>query len=219
VDSFAKVEDYNLGGDLDVTLGYSPRSGDSSIEASRYEAEFSKGFSFARQDFIVFNKKLEGLYMSSRPRNLVFESGVSYYNKYFESQTIACNMLVKLGRNLDADERFVLGGLNGLRGYPAREFNGTKLFLVNLEDRFFFVDEFLALCGLGGVVFFDAGFVWDESQAVRARDIKSDIGFGLRFALTRSSQGLVLRLDFAYALEQVRDEKRFVVSFGSKQSF
>ena len=46
-----------------------------------------------------------------------------------------------------------------------------------------------------------------------------DVGAGLRFHLTRTSLGHVLRLDLGYALEERRRGDRLVVTFGSDQAF
>jgi hemolysin activation/secretion protein len=65
-----------------------------------------------------------------------------------------------IGYDLDSSEQFQLGANSGLRGYPARQFTGQKLMLINIEDRQFWGDFSLGpKVALGSVVFLDAGNV------------------------------------------------------------
>ncbi|MCP4580259.1 MAG: BamA/TamA family outer membrane protein, partial [candidate division Zixibacteria bacterium] len=113
-----------------------------------------------------------------------------------------------------ANYRTVLGGDNGLRGYPDRYFNGTRLALVNTEYRVFSPIEILTV-GLGGALFFDAGYIWDEHEKIGLSDLRSNIGLGLRFGLTKSSTARIIRLDVARALS----DDNWFISFGTENLF
>ena len=52
----------------------------------------------------------------------------------------------------------MLGGDNGLRGYPARYAGGYKLFAATLEDRIFTGFQFMGI-EYGGVVFINIGLL------------------------------------------------------------
>ena len=95
----------------------------------------------------------------------------------------------------------VLGGSNGLRGYPDRYFEGSKLALMNLEYRVFTPVEILTV-NLGGAAFFDAGYVWDDNESIDFKDMNRDVGLGLRFGLTKSSTARIVSFDVARALDQ-----------------
>ncbi|MFH1283397.1 MAG: hypothetical protein ABII27_07010 [bacterium] len=219
VNTFMKDEDYNLGQDIKIKYVYGSEDFGIEKDASYISLKNSNGLYFGKENFLLAELKANGLYLDKKPRNLVAESKISYYNRIFSNQTLGLNMTGIFGKNLDINNQVVLGGLNGLRGYPAREFTGNKGLLFSLEDRIFWAEEYLSIVGVGGVVFFDSGFAWDKGESISISDLKSDIGFGFRFALPRSCEAIVFRLDFAYALDKVRDEDRFVISFGSGQSF
>jgi outer membrane protein assembly factor BamA len=110
--------------------------------------------------------------------------------------------------------RLTLGGDNGLRGYPDRYFNGTRLALMNAEYKVYTPLEILTV-GLGGVVFFDAGYVWDKDDNIRLSDVKSDLGLGLRFGLTKSSTARSIRFDLAKSLA----DHNWYISFGTENMF
>lgn len=106
-------------------------------------------------------------------------------------------------------QNFYMGGVNSLRGYDDFEFHGHNLALASVEFRYPFIDRLeiasplpLALWGVRGVAFFDAGAVWDGDEfrgvakegGLRLQDIKASYGIGLRMRLSF----LVLRLDRAW---------------------
>lgn len=95
---------------------------------------------------------------------------------------------------------FLLGGSSTLRGYPWREFHGTKALLANAELRVpvlrrFMLDPSLvgpiAFPGIQGALFFDLGQTWYTTPPTRFR---GSYGIGFRMGLGGL---LVLRLDLA----------------------
>jgi outer membrane translocation and assembly module TamA len=71
--------------------------------------------------------------------------------------------------------------------------------LGNVEYRFYLPLEILTV-RFGGAAFFDIGRAWEPDERIEMKDLKSDIGIGLRFGLTKSSTSRVLRLDVAKSL-------------------
>jgi len=107
-------------------------------------------------------------------------------------------------RDLDAERQVLLGGDNGLRGYPLRFADGTSSALIMLEHRLFTAWEPLRICRVGGALFFDAGRTWGATGGTESGWLK-DIGVGLRLGNSRSSRGNVIHVDFALPLD-ARDQ-------------
>lgn len=84
-------------------------------------------------------------------------------------------------------ERFRLGGADGLRGYEAGQVEGDAMLLANLEYRFPIVKP------VSGVVFVDAGQAWNEGSSVDLRKPRWDAGFGVRIDI--GALGMI-RLDY-----------------------
>ena len=109
-------------------------------------------------------------------------------------------------------ERYRLGGIDTVRGYEDYEIfpvnldsgepnynGGNKVLYANLEYRIPFVNQ------LTGVLFFDAGQVWDESITNVFRDfkVKKGAGVGIRFDL----MGMLARLEWGYGFDRVEGNR------------
>jgi len=99
-------------------------------------------------------------------------------------------------------EKFYLGGIDSLRGFPARTVavpvsgtndyvGGEIMWYTNLEYQFPLVKQ----GGLRGLVFYDAGNVYDNEW--NFDDIRQDVGVGLRWM---SPMG-PMRLEWAYVID------------------
>ncbi|MGM0645812.1 MAG: outer membrane protein assembly factor BamA [Thermodesulfobacteriota bacterium] len=104
-------------------------------------------------------------------------------------------------------ERFYLGGMEDVRGYPGREISpeddsgdeigGHTAFFTNFEYLFPLSEEL----GLMGLVFFDAGDTWAKDEGFEGELYKS-VGAGLRWY---SPMG-PLRLEYGYGLDKIDGE-------------
>jgi outer membrane protein insertion porin family len=103
-------------------------------------------------------------------------------------------------------ERFYLGGINTVRGYDYRDISitdsegddvgGYKSLYTNVELIFPIKDDM----GLLGVLFFDAGNVWDKDETIEP-DFYKSIGAGIRW---NSPMG-PLRLEYGYPLDDLKN--------------
>lgn len=114
----------------------------------------------------------------------------------------------------------MLGGEEGLRGYPLRYQSGTRRALFSVEERYF-SDLFVwRLFRVGAAAFVDVGRAWGGGS-VNARNPGwlSNVGFGLRIANSRSAFNNVLHVDLAFPLNATPDIKRVQVLIKTKVSF
>jgi hypothetical protein len=216
---YDREEDFNMGPSLDVTYGHAGKWADRAAQASFVKLKAFAGRDKGVSHFDLATLEADGRYEDGGWRSSRARADYEYYNHFSPRQTFAFHLAGEYLANPDPSEQVLLGGDRGLRGYQLNQFAGNKLALVNFENRFFIVEEVWKLLGLGSVIFLDAGYVWDENEKVNLGDLKMDVGAGLRFHISRSSFGNVLRLDFAYAVHEIPGESRFVVTFGSSQAF
>ncbi|WP_291322327.1 outer membrane protein assembly factor BamA [Desulfonatronospira sp.] len=127
-------------------------------------------------------------------------------------------------RNTDKDipnfELFRLGGINSVRGYAARKLaprfddgevkGGDKHFFTNFE----LLHPLNQEIGLMGLVFFDAGNVWDIGEGVDF-DLYKSIGAGIRWY---SPMGPI-RVEYGYALDDLKDSSRSQLEFSMGHEF
>jgi hemolysin activation/secretion protein len=143
-----------------------------------------------------------------------------YYHRDLPLQTVVVHTRADWGHRLDPDNQIILGGDSGLRAYKTNQFVGNRSWVMNIEDRFFFVDEFVNLFSIGAAAFYDVGGAWSQGQTLSLSDLHNSVGVGLRFGLTKSSNEVIVRIDVSYRMEKVAtDDNKFVVTFGTGQAF
>ncbi|PIE69330.1 MAG: outer membrane protein assembly factor BamA [Deltaproteobacteria bacterium] len=126
--------------------------------------------------------------------------------------------IMKNGNNaIPLFERFYLGGINSVRGYKGRAISpryddttrdkkgGTKELFTNVEYIFPISKE----VGILGVLFFDAGNVWDDDETVDC-NLYTSVGAGIRWYSPLGP----LRLEYGYGLDHDDD-----VSGGGRVEF
>src|ERR1700684_3894646 len=116
--------------------------------------------------------------------------------------------------------QLLLGGDNGLRGYPLRFESGTSRGLFTVAQRFFTDWYPFCLVRVGGAVFADVGRTWGTGVIGNSDPgLLKDVGFGLRLGNTRSGLGNVLHVDFAFPLSSEAGIQKFQFLVQTMQSF
>lgn len=228
VDKAERVEDINLGHQFNIGSGYYGQGMGGSINAAPFSASHSFGFGGKGDWFGLATYGTAGRYTlynndegGGKVAHTLYFLNFNYYRHllpefpltgvaHFESAYL---------QHADTQNLLTLGGDRGLRGYKVNAFSGDKSMLLNLESRFFVPREVLHLAFLGGAIFMDAGEVQPQGLGFTTKDIHANVGAGFRFALTRSTEGTVYRVDFAYALGPLQDDNRWIISITSGQGF
>jgi hemolysin activation/secretion protein len=123
------------------------------------------------------------------------------------------------------ENRFFLGGNEGIRGYTPLRFEGDDIGLLSLEYRFPLLYETdinvlgLALTHtLQGAIFSDWGGVADTIEAFDLSEFRSDIGVGFRwFADSFGIMPVIFRFDLAWPIDSPvaeENEPHFYLSAG-----
>ena len=95
----------------------------------------------------------------------------------------------------------LLGGDNGLRGYPLRYQAGTRRAILTVEERFYTELYPWRLFRVGYAAFMDVGRVdGQDPRASPSLGTLSDVGFGLRLSSPRSSGRSIVHIDLAFPL-------------------
>ena len=100
-------------------------------------------------------------------------------------------------------DQLLLGGTEGLRGYPSRYQSGDSRVLGTMELRWYSDWYLFRLVRVGGAAFVDAGRAWGgPNQNTVNGGWLADVGAGLRLALDRTARANVLHLDVAVPLSR-----------------
>jgi hypothetical protein len=203
IDNFGRVEDVPLGYQASMTLGKGIHFAGAS--ATEYYLRASLAHSWGINERYYFN--YGGVVSSFVSRGEFVETmatfNVTQHLILFPRYTIASRFTGTIGDNLSPLSQVVLGTQSGLRGYPTHEFSGTREVLFNLEQRFY-PDWAVWFFHIGGTLFFDSGAVWDRQDRLSSLKGHSSIGFGIRIENAKQEGNGILRIDFAFNLDQRR---------------
>jgi hypothetical protein len=121
---------------------------------------------------------------------------------------------------LDQELQLMLGGDNGLRGYPLRYQAGTSRALLTLEQRYYTHWYPFRLFHVGAAAFFDMGRTWGtDVTGAESLGLLKDVGIGLRLGSSRSSFGNVLHIDLAFPLDGDDDIDQVQLLVQTKRTF
>jgi hemolysin activation/secretion protein len=219
-DQIGRTEDFYLGTRISGSLGWSDTSIGADRDALIFSAQASRGFGSLDGHALLLSGSASGRVESGQSANSLLNITARYYQKQSRKRLFFATLSATAGHSLDLDNRVEIGGDSGLRGYPLRYQNGDSKLLLTLEQRYFTDWYPFRLVRIGGAVFADAGRVWgDDPVNGRRFEWLTDVGFGLRFAPTRSSAGKMIHLDVAFPLggDASIDSVQFLLE--SKRSF
>ena len=152
--------------------------------------------------------------------NGLLDASMRYYVEQSKNWLFFTTFLGTKGWRLDLDNQILLGGDNGLRGYPLRYQDGTARALWTVEQRYFTDWYPFRLFRVGAAVFFDAGRTWGTAPlAPPSLGLLKDAGFGLRFGNARSGLGNVVHVDVAFPFEAMSGIDRVQFLVPTQKSF
>ena len=221
-----RTEDLNLGRVLATRLGWSSPLFGGDRGRLVLTSTATDGWAFGARQILLLGANLSGRLSEGRIENGVAGANLRYYVRTFGNGLLVAKLGGDLAENLDLENQLLLGGDNGLRGYPLRYQAGDRRFLASLEQRFYGSREYFHLFNLGAAAFFDTGRAWfvEATPAYLAlaavqRQTLKDVGAGLRLGSSRSSRGAVVHLDVAYPIDRDRSIKALQYLVTTSQTF
>jgi hypothetical protein len=201
-DQIARTEDFTLGTAASVRLGLAPTALGSSTNAVIMQASATKGFSSGGSSTLLLYSDFSGRLESGELRNGILDFSARYYKEQNKHWLFFSTVQATKGWSLDLDNQVLLGGDNGLRGYPLRYQGGDSRALLTLEQRYFTDWYPFRLFRVGGAVFYDMGRTWGSAPLAQpSLGLLKDVGFGLRLGNARSGLGNVIHVDLAFPLD------------------
>ena len=220
LDLIGRTEDAYVGRSLYAELGYAAPAYGALERSWLAQLNALAGWQSEDRRYVFLTATLGGRVDEGALRNLNLTAGGRYFNRISDRQLFYASLTGTVTHRLDADQQVLLGGDNGLRGYPLRFQGGTASALLTLEHRIYTNWYPFRLLKVGGAVFFDAGRTWgrDFTGAVPLGLLK-DAGVGLRFGNNRSGLGNVLHVDFSYAFDAPSGVRRTAITIQTSQKF
>ena len=220
LNQIGRTEDLAFGFAARLEAGWSGGSFGATRDSAMLRAAASDGFHLALNQYLFVTGALSSRVEGGRAANFVASGRASYYLRTGTHGVLFASADLVETEQLDAENQVLLGGGNGLRGYPLRYQSGSGLALLTLEQRIYTDWYPFRLVRVGAAVFADAGRTWGEA-ALPAENLGwlADVGVGLRLGMSRSGLGNVLHVDAAFPLNGDRaiDGVQFQVE--TKRSF
>ncbi len=218
-DQIARTEDFYIGTSASVRVGWAQRAFGSSSDATIFQGSASRGF-LEGGSTLLLATDFAGRYSGGTLQNTIVDGSVRYYVEQSKNWLFFTTLSGTKGWHLDLDDQILLGGDNGLRGYPLRYQDGTARALFTVEQRYFTDWYPFRLFRVGGAIFFDAGRVWGEVPLAQPNlGLLTDAGFGLRFGNARSALGNVVHVDLAFPFRGDATIKRVQLLIQTEQRF
>jgi hypothetical protein len=201
-DQIGRTEDFYLGTRFNARLGYADPAYGADRSALIFAAKATHGSGSAGGSTLLLSSAVSGRVEGGELRNTVIDGAVRYYSKQSERRLFFTKLEASVGRALDLDTQVLLGGDNGLRGYPLRYQGGEARALLTVEQRYFTDWYPFRLFRVGAAAFVDIGRTWGESPvSTPSRGLLKDVGIGLRFGNSRSGLGNIIHVDLAFPLD------------------
>jgi len=219
-DQMGRTEDFQMGLQLRASLGWADTSFGSDRDAALFWGDASRGYGSLETTALFLSAQTSGRVESGNLANTLLSVDARYYRRQSEKRTFFAEISGTVGESLDLDNPVEIGGNSGLRGYPLRYQAGDSKFLATIEQRYYTDWYPFRLARVGGAIFADVGRVWGENPlGPDNRGWLTDVGFGLRLAMTRVSAGRVVHIDVAFPLndDPSIDQVQFLIE--SKNSF
>ncbi|MDA1075416.1 MAG: BamA/TamA family outer membrane protein [Proteobacteria bacterium] len=228
LDRIKTLEDVNLGSRLNLTLGWSAEQFGGKGDHLVADGSYSKTAIISDRQIVSVNAWLDGFYDLDTHdfENLYASAVLSYHFNQRERLSFFARASYTYADGLTPDQQLLLGGLEGLRGYPNRYQAGDRRFLVTLEQRYYSDIYPFQMFRLGAALFADIGRAWfvddrPEWHPGGSDDpfgVLTDVGIGLRMESTRTRRDRVLHFDVAFPLNDGPGVRSVEVTITAKSS-
>jgi hypothetical protein len=200
-DQLARTEDLKFGRSLHAEFGLATPAWGADRTAAILALGGDGGRRLGDSRSLFYGGRLSGRLESGGLQDGLLQADARYYHQQRPQLLFFAGASAAVAEHPDADHQLLLGGDNGLRGYPLRYQSGTESLLLTAEERIFTSWFPFRLFNVGAAAFTDVGRTW-------GRDITgeeplgwlADVGVGLRIGNTRTGLGNVLHVDVAVPL-------------------
>ena len=219
-DQILRTEDVLVGRRAVARVGYAPEAFGSKVNALIASASITEGADLDARQSVFGSMSASGRLEGDQLVNGILAADARYYRATSSRSKFYVAISGAVTERLDQDLQLLLGGDNGLRGYPLRYQAGTARALFTVEQRYYTSWYPFRLFRVGAAAFFDMGRTWGtDVTGLESLGLLRDVGIGLRLGSSRSSFGNVLHIDLAFPLDGDDDIDSVQLLVQTKGSF
>ncbi len=212
IDSLSFEQDITLGTNVELAIGFEQDERESATRT--LPTVFLRGRSqnaLGQSNYLNIGIGSSFQWDDSEFDSWSISTAATWFNRKLDNQTFAARVIYESAFDASGlPPTQTLGEDNGLRGYPAREFNAEQSLLLNLEYRYT-TPITLASLELGVIGFTDAGWVADRAGSRSLDNLLDEpitsAGLGIRIGSPQLLGSTVIRMDFAYPFHRVEGER------------
>jgi outer membrane protein assembly factor BamA len=206
------VEDIKLGSRVSIRLGGALKSLGS--DSTYPEMGFSLGWwsGSPKIGYVMCDANVDARFETGELTNIFAWSALRFYGRLFGKGKLAARAQFNFLEKTEDPLQLLLDSPNGLRGYEANSFDGTRRVITNLEWRQPLWR--MKWVEFGTVLFADGGMIWTEHKPMAKARFLVGRGVGLRLGFPGVFSAPVLRLDAAYGVQV--DSWEFSLGFGQR---
>jgi outer membrane protein assembly factor BamA len=197
-DLIQRPEYFAMGWHPTVQLGRSLAAFGATDQPWQMSASVSKGFRASAGHELLTSAGYSSQYGSSTGDVRSLNGSARYFVPQTGSFLVYLAGSYNHVRSPNIADELLLGGDNGLRGYPLRYQRGTHSALFTAEERFYTDWYPLRLFRVGAALYYDVGRAWGSQLPNAQSGWLHDVGIGLRILSARASFGNVLHIDLAF---------------------
>jgi hypothetical protein len=212
LNQIGRTEDLAFGLAARLEAGWSAEDLGASRDAAMLRASVSDGVQMSANQYLFMTGALSSRLENGSAANFIASGRATYYLRTGNRGVLFASADVVETDALDPERQVLIGGSNGLRGYPLRYQTGSGFALFTLEQRIYTDWYPFRLARVGAAAFLDVGRSWGKGP-VEAPNLGwlADAGVGLRLGMSRSGLGNVLHIDLAVPFD--RDDSIDSVQF------
>ena len=215
-----RPEFFALGLKSTVQLGWASTALGSSENALLYQGEISRGFELPPDRMLIAAAKVNGELVGGRVQRQQLGGQAQYHQPQGRRWLFYAAASGDLLTHPGPTDMLLLGGDNGLRGFPLRYQSGDRRVLFTAEERFYTDLYVWRLFRIGGAAFMDAGRAWGGNHVNTVNPgWLGDAGVGLRIVSSRAAFGNVIHVDAAVPFNTAPDLKKVQFLVKGKASF
>lgn len=200
IDYIGALEDIQLGANMYVSVGYSPKS-DNAQSALVLEGRYSQRWLLNRNIFSV-GATFDGTQYAEHQGDSYLSGAFAEYRFLLDArQRFYSRAFYQKAKPLGLHNALSLGGVNGSRGYPANFILGDQLAGASFEYRYHSDLHLFNIIRVGAVAYWDVAVLENDTFPIDnngyAGKPLSSLGFGLRIASSKTHVGNVVHIDIA----------------------
>ncbi len=219
-DQIGRTEDFHLGTRVGARLGWAADGLGSDRNALMFSGYASHGVGATDRSTLLLSSTLAGRMKQGDALNTKLAGSARYYLQQSRRLLFFATLDASIGHELDLDNQVLLGGDNGLRGYPLRYQVGSSSALLSIEERYFTDWYPFRLFRIGAAAFVDVGKTWGRTPVgTPSLGVLKDVGIGLRIGNSRSGLGNIIHVDLAFPLDGDSSIKNVQFLIQTKESF